>query len=543
MNLHFVMTYIQRNNFHKNHMTAVNLFTAVFLVVCLLFQQPVWAAEENICQYIDDVLEYECSVYEVSSVQQLLDEGYSKEPLNGVNETFVMAIYQYDMKNPNIDFSYEVYINSMKEAFPEYDSMKCTSVQKSAELLITLGGEDDIVMYAYDNTIGQQGIMSYIYGIRLLSAMNESDIYVGCDGWQEMLDNSISSLIEFQLDDGGFCYSGNEGDSDITAMTLKALAPYYEYENVKTSVDRALAFLSDIQLENGDFPSFEKGTSESTSQVQLALSALNIDEYNDNFVKNGHTVLDGILLYSQENGSFSHTIEGGPNEMASSQALEAMVSCIKDVKTSYDLSLNLIISIIIASVAFIYILFVWLLMFKKNKKKAVRHTLSCLCVALLCIIIVNLLDFETKDEYAKADTTQKDTENITVSITIICETALEAEAVNDKTDFESILPEDGVMLEETSVTIEYGGSVSDVLATVCRDYDIMLDQDVSNSGPHSMAYVRGIGYLYEFDFGDLSGWMYSVNGEYPGVGCGEYILSEGDMIVWAYTCDLGHDLE
>ena len=57
-----------------------------------------------------------------------------------------------------------------------------------------------------------------------------------------------------------------------------------------------------------------------------------------------------------------------------------------------------------------------------------------------------------------------------------------------------------------------------------------------------MVYISGINYLYEFDFGDLSGWMYRVNDTAPSVGCGEYHLSDGDFIEWLYTTDIGNDL-
>ena len=36
-------------------------------------------------------------------------------------------------------------------------------------------------------------------------------------------------------------------------------------------------------------------------------------------------------------------------------------------------------------------------------------------------------------------------------------------------------------------------------------------------------YVEGINQLYEFDCGKNSGWMYSVNGEYPNYGASSYI--------------------
>jgi len=55
-------------------------------------------------------------------------------------------------------------------------------------------------------------------------------------------------------------------------------------------------------------------------------------------------------------------------------------------------------------------------------------------------------------------------------------------------------------------------------------------------------YIEGINYLYEFDAGEQSGWMYKVNGAFPSYGCSDYILEDGDSIVWAYTCDMGRDL-
>ncbi len=54
--------------------------------------------------------------------------------------------------------------------------------------------------------------------------------------------------------------------------------------------------------------------------------------------------------------------------------------------------------------------------------------------------------------------------------------------------------------------------------------------------------IRDSGNLYEFDCGELSGWMYSVNGVWPDYGCSGYTLHDGDTVVWSYTCDLGRDV-
>ena len=63
-----------------------------------------------------------------------------------------------------------------------------------------------------------------------------------------------------------------------------------------------------------------------------------------------------------------------------------------------------------------------------------------------------------------------------------------------------------------------------------------------NTPIYGSVYVEGIGNLYEFDAGELSGWMYRVNGEFPNFGCSKYILKNGDKVEFVYTCDLGKDV-
>lgn len=87
------------------------------------------------------------------------------------------------------------------------------------------------------------------------------------------------------------------------------------------------------------------------------------------------------------------------------------------------------------------------------------------------------------------------------------------------------LPSDGVWTD-TTAEIESG---------VTTVYDVLLSSGVSVSG--SSSYIRGINGLMEKDCPGLSGWMYSVNGTTPMMSCGSYHLSDGDSIVWYYTCD------
>lgn len=50
-------------------------------------------------------------------------------------------------------------------------------------------------------------------------------------------------------------------------------------------------------------------------------------------------------------------------------------------------------------------------------------------------------------------------------------------------------------------------------------------------------------WLGEFDYCSQSGWMYCVNNVFPNVGCGQYLLNDGDVMRWQFTvCGLGSDL-
>ena len=103
------------------------------------------------------------------------------------------------------------------------------------------------------------------------------------------------------------------------------------------------------------------------------------------------------------------------------------------------------------------------------------------------------------------------------------------------------IPSDGVILGRTEYTCDKGATVYDVLKTVCKNKGVQLDANYKAT--YGSIYVEGIGYLYEFDAGPQSGWMYSVNGIFPNYGCDSCEVKDGDEIKWLYTCEgIGADL-
>lgn len=126
------------------------------------------------------------------------------------------------------------------------------------------------------------------------------------------------------------------------------------------------------------------------------------------------------------------------------------------------------------------------------------------------------------------------------TVTIRCDTIL----VNwDRLDpaKAGYVPEDGIILNPTMVAFTEGETAFDVLRRVCERMEIPLEY--SWTPVYDSYYVEGIQHLYEFDCGARSGWMYEVNGWFPNYGCSSYTLSDGDSVVWCYTCiGLGADV-
>lgn len=103
------------------------------------------------------------------------------------------------------------------------------------------------------------------------------------------------------------------------------------------------------------------------------------------------------------------------------------------------------------------------------------------------------------------------------------------------------VPSDGAILAKIQVGFNEGETVYEVLYRNCRNENIHMSARYTPM--YGSQYVEGINYLYEFNGGPQSGWMYKVNGWFPNYGCSKYKLKDGDEIVWAYTCEgLGKDL-
>ena len=521
-----------------------NKLKSFFLALCLFASSyfgifDVSADVQTSANLRNEMIDFKLTEGNYGSVEEWIENGLSAEPES--SSWYLIGLSQMG----NYDFS--SYEQSLADFLASNTIRSASTRQKYALVLAACGSNDGYIFQTLEDSVGEQGVMSWIFGLHILNNGFVSENHTA--------ESAKNKLLSLRLSDGGWAVSGNVSDVDVTAMAVQALAPFYvSCDETKSAVDGALNLLSERQLENGGFKSYGKENSESVSQVIIALSSLGIDcETEERFIKNGKTLIDVLWDYCLENGGFSHVRDGEYNEIATSEAFLAMVAHLRlkegepsiwifdrknpiskeensetlsqkepveqKTKLGFEFWAGLVV-VVLAVVACVVIL-----VLKKNK--------SNLWVVLFLTLaaLVLLSNVQTVEEYNNSNIA-KEKPIGTVTISIRCD------KISGKTSSENI-PFDGLILSETEVEIEEGETVFDVLSQCSQKFNIPVD----NSGSKKRAYISGINSLYEFDFGDLSGWVYRVNGEIPSVGCGEFVLSPGDEIEWIYSLDLGRDLE
>lgn len=168
---------------------------------------------------------------------------------------------------------------------------------------------------------GDPAINAAIYG---LLAIDSAEFPVSED-FRTML---ITSILDKELENGGWSFFGSNPSPDITGMALAALALYKEDPKVKTAIDHAVTYLSESQDAEGGYDiAFNGGdSSESVSQAIIGLAAVGADPTSPSFTKEGGNLLQHLVKFKQEDGGYSHLLDGGSTDMSTQQALLAFVA-------------------------------------------------------------------------------------------------------------------------------------------------------------------------------------------------------------------------
>lgn len=203
------------------------------------------------------------------------------------------------------------------------------------------GGFDVAAKLLEKENVAIQGLNGPIWA---LIALNTGGYADSSAEFKKTAKEYISYILDAEKDGGGWSLNSSEtnADVDITAMALTALAPYYKGDSkVRESADRAVLWLSENQNSDGTYSSWGTVNSESCAQVTVALTSLGIDPNKDErFIKNGKSVLDGLLGFYTD-GGFKHVSTGKLNAMATEQGYYALTAYFRFTggKTSlYDMS-------------------------------------------------------------------------------------------------------------------------------------------------------------------------------------------------------------
>lgn len=170
-----------------------------------------------------------------------------------------------------------------------------------------------------------------------------------------------------------------------------------------------------------------------------------------------------------------------------------------------------------------------------------KDLFAIVVIVALVVLVASGTKVQSVDDYYLTHIDDITEDSQTVTISIRCDTILDNwDKLDDSLKSDKYVPADGVILPTFRAVLRKGDTVYDIFSRVTRYSKIVTDCVYTVN--YSSVYVKGINHLYEFSCGELSGWMYRVNGVFPGYGCSKYVLKDGDVIEWVYTCDLGRDV-
>lgn len=340
-------------------------FAALIMILCAVL--PAYAAtggaspsDDEALSVANGIIEWKKRSMGLSGSDNLLSPEYVSVAGSPAGDWYPIGLGRLGVAD-----DCERYLAALRENVTEryardggLDAVKATEWHRISLAVLALGGDPTdfgtdsegkpinlIADGVYNRkNLGAQGINGLIWG---LIALDAADFSVP-DGAYYTRDGIIAELLSLRCPDGGFAFSGEKSDPDMTAMAITALSPYYKSEKkyvtedfsggtatvtVGEIIDGALLRLSEMQLETGDYRSWGIRNSGSVCQVIVALCSLGIDPFSDvRFIKNGVTLRDGLMIYKNSDGGFIGNLSDGnmpSGSMAGEQALYTMAAIIR----------------------------------------------------------------------------------------------------------------------------------------------------------------------------------------------------------------------
>lgn len=317
---------------------------SLIVLVSVFLSMPVYAEETyNYVEIIDSVICYKSDDNEAVIIDDKLLENI------GVN---VYDWYAFCAGRLGRDERFKDYLNGINAYITNNDYINTIDYERLA-LVLTACGEDisgnevlnKAVFEGFSCDNLSEKIVNHLIFALLVLDTEFYEIPNTADLTRRAL---ISEILSRQLDSGAvYMMNKTTPETDLTAMMITSLFPYmnsreeflYTDTNgvekkttVREAVEKGLCYLSSAQDENGAMINWGKPSCETTAQTIVALCTLGIDiEKDERFIKNGNTLMDGLMSYKLESGGFAHSFEGlgKADGYASTQGMYAVISYLR----------------------------------------------------------------------------------------------------------------------------------------------------------------------------------------------------------------------
>ena len=266
------------------------------------------------------------------------------------------------------------------------------------------------------------------------------------------------------------------GYPDSATPMVRALYPYYEKPEIEIILNETIPIITGCQTDSGLI-------SDSVCSTGIAMVALaTMGEDCEMVIKNEKNLIEGIMAYATDAG-FSQWNESFDTEQAFRGLIAWQLS--KQGKRIYDFSL-----------------------YPMNEAKAT----------------VDLP--QPTPEPTPEPTPDDSTDMVSIKIKVMIH---DDDECDNSYTYKNNSGNYTALLNQTIIA-ESGASVFDALveALTLNGIDYVEGSD---------GYIVSIDGVSEFDHGNKSGWMFTVDGEYINTGSSSTLLTEDATVVWFYTDD------
>ncbi len=281
------------------------------------------------------------------------------------------------------------------------------------------------------------------------------------------------------------------GGPDAVAPMVLAISPYYDEndtikEVINEAINESIEIIKNCQTDSG----LMSDSVCSTGVSMVALAAMGID--CEEVIKNGNNLIDGMMAYkTEELDGFNQWGYSFDTEQSFRGLIAWQMS--NQGKRIYDFS-----------------------QYPMNEAKAT--------------VDLPTPTPEPEPEPEPDYPTDEPTDTVSIKIKVMIHSEDEC---NNSYTYKNNSSNYTALVDET-VIADSGVSVFEVL-------DEVLTRNHIDYVEGSSGYIVSIDGIREFDHGDRSGWMFTVDGKYVNTGSNSKLLSEDATVVWFYTDDYSRE--